>query len=64
MVVMSNRDRKWAPADDERLLRFSDAGTPLPVIAVALGRTRPAVEGRLAILAKQTADRSKAGEPE
>jgi hypothetical protein len=65
--VMAKRDKKWASYDDERLLRFSDAGTPLPVIATALGRTRPAVEGRLATLKKQTVEPpsdSNAGEPE
>ena len=65
---MANRDRKWAPHDDERLLKFSDAGTPLPVIAITLGRTRRAVEGRLATLRKQTveppSDPSNAVEPE
>jgi hypothetical protein len=45
---MAKRDKRWAPPDDERLLNFSDAGTPLPLIAITLGRTRPAVERRLA----------------
>ena len=35
---MANPNRKWALSDDERLLKFSDAGTPLPVIAMTLGR--------------------------
>jgi hypothetical protein len=48
--VMAKRDKRWAPSDDERLLKFSDAGTPLPAIAITLGRTRPAVERRLAAL--------------
>jgi hypothetical protein len=52
---MTKRDKRWAPSDDERLLKFSDAGTPLPVIAITLGRTRAAVERRLAALRNQTA---------
>jgi hypothetical protein len=51
---MAKRDKRWAPPDDERLLKFSDAGTPLPVIAITLGRTRSAVERRLAALKNQT----------
>src|ERR1700722_12354476 len=47
--VMAKRDKRWQPSDDERLLKFSDADTPLPVIAITLGRTRSAV-GRLATL--------------
>jgi hypothetical protein len=47
---MAKRDKRWVPSDDERLLKFNDAGTPLPVIAITLGRTRPAVERRLAAL--------------
>lgn len=65
---MANPNRKWALSDDERLLKFSDAGTPLPVIAMTLGRTRAAVEDRLAILKKQTVQStivpSNAGQPE
>jgi hypothetical protein len=52
--VMTKRDKRWAPSDDERLLKFSDAGTPLPVIAITLGQTRAAVERRLASLRNQT----------
>ena len=44
---MTKRDKRWAPSDDERLLKFSDAGTPLPVIAITLGWTRAAVESQL-----------------
>jgi biotin operon repressor len=43
------------PHNDQRLLKFNESGTPLPVIAVALGRTRSAVESRLAALKKQIA---------
>jgi hypothetical protein len=68
VVVMANPNRKWVLSDDERLLKFSDAGAPLPVIAMTLGRTRAAVEDRLAILKKQTVEsasnQSNAGQPE
>jgi hypothetical protein len=47
---MSNRNKKWRPGDDERLLKLSDAGVPLPVIANVLGRSPAAVENRLIIL--------------
>jgi hypothetical protein len=50
---MAKRDKKWQPSDDERLLKFSDADTPLPVIAITLGRNRSAVERRLATLKNQ-----------
>ena len=65
---MVNPNRKWALSDDERLLKFTDAGTPLPVIAMTLGRTRAAVEDRLAFLKKQivqsTIAPSNASQPE
>jgi hypothetical protein len=48
--VMAKRDKRWQPSDDERLLKFSDADTPLPVIAITLGRT---VERRLATVKNQ-----------
>ena len=51
------------PHDDKRLLKFNDAGTPLPVIAVVLGRTRSAVESRLATLKKQTTASERRTEP-
>jgi hypothetical protein len=51
---MAKNNKKWTSSDDERLLKFSEAGTPVPVIAISLGRTQSAVEGRLAILEKQT----------
>ena len=64
---MANRDKRWAPYDDERLLKFSEAGTPLPVIAMTLGRTGRAIEGRLATLKRQTVeplkDQSNPGAP-
>ena len=66
--VVVNPNRKWALSDDERLLKFTDAGTPLPVIAMTLGRTWAAVEDRLAFLKKQivqsTIAPSNASQPE
>jgi hypothetical protein len=63
---MVTRDRHWAQHDDERLLRFNDAGIPLPVIAIALGRTKAAIESRLTALKRWAAvsRRSNAGESE
>jgi hypothetical protein len=66
--VMAKRDKRWTTPDDERLLKFNDAGTPLPVIAITLGRTRSAVERRLATLQNQQvmprSDQPDAGEDE
>jgi hypothetical protein len=43
---MSNRNRKWSPEDDRRLLELKEAGAPLPVIAEELKRTQSAIDGR------------------
>jgi hypothetical protein len=51
--VVAKRGKRWTTPDDERLLKFNDAGTPLPVIAMTLGRTRSDVERRLATLKTQ-----------
>jgi hypothetical protein len=50
---MTKRDKRWVPSDDERLLKFRDAGLALAVIATALGRTRTDVEKRLGTFKKQ-----------
>jgi hypothetical protein len=43
---MSNRNRKWSPEDDQRLLDLKEAGAPLAVIAEELKRTQSAIDGR------------------
>jgi hypothetical protein len=43
---MSNRNRKWSPEDDRRLLELKEAGAPLAVIAEELKRTQSAIDSR------------------
>ena len=43
---MSNRNTKWTPEDDKRLLELKEAGVPLNVIANELKRTQSAIDSR------------------
>ena len=43
---MSNRNTKWTPEDDQRLLELKEAGVPLNVIANELKRTQSAIDSR------------------
>ena len=60
--TMKYRNNHWASYDDERPLSFNAAGTPIPVIPVALGRSRWAIEKRLAALKKQKIEIDRSGE--
>jgi hypothetical protein len=43
---MSNRNTKWTPEDDKRLLELKEVGVPLNVIANELKRTQSAIDSR------------------
>src|SRR5450756_538757 len=60
---MSNRNRKWSPEDDRRLLELKEAGAPLAVIAEELKRTQSAIDSRTNAL-KNRADPSNRWTPE
>jgi len=52
-MLTTKRDKRWVPSDDERLLKFRDAGLALAIIATTLGRTRTDVEKRLGTFKNQ-----------
>jgi hypothetical protein len=45
-----NRSRRWLPEDDEKLRELFTSGVSLTRMAIRLGRTRRAVEVRVATL--------------
>jgi hypothetical protein len=47
---MNNRNKKLAPTDHGRRLKFNETGTSIPVIANVLGRICSGVRNRLAAL--------------
>jgi hypothetical protein len=48
--AINNGNKKRAPTDDERLLKFNETGASIPVIANVLGRICSGVRNRLAAL--------------
>jgi hypothetical protein len=48
----SNSGKPWAPGEDAQLVSAFDAGQPMEALAVAHGRSRFAIEARLAKLGK------------
>lgn len=51
-AVAGNSGKPWAPEEDERLIAAFDAGRPLDELAAEHGRSRLAVEARLARFGK------------
>ncbi len=49
-TVRMNRSKRWLPEDDEKLREFFNSGVSPLRMAIRLGRTRRAVEVRVAAL--------------
>jgi hypothetical protein len=59
---MSNRNKKWTPEDDRRLLDLRAAGVPLNEIANKLLRTQSAIDGRTNALKNHADPQLRRGE--
>ena len=62
-IVRMNRSKRWLPEDDEKLRDlFNDGVSPLRM-AIRLGRTRRAVEVRIAFLKLRHQGANAGGHP-
>ncbi len=52
-IVGMNRSKRWLPEDDEKLRELFNSGMSQMRMAIRLGRTRRAVEVRVASLKRQ-----------
>lgn len=63
-VAAMPRNKQWTRDDDRRLAELRAAGKSSVSIAAALKRTARAVDQRISILRKRTAEDAKAPRPE